>query len=108
MVAEKCGRIRIYDTSSDYPLQSLDCPAPPLISADWAPSNNLVVGGAAGSSWFLWDLSQSRYPIHVAVLCCALLQFARPVTLKICFVFMSYSQPLESKAVHKSPIRHMR
>ena len=60
LVAEKCGRIRIYDVSSDSPLQSLDCPSPPLLSADWAPSNSLVVGGVAGGSWYRWDLSQSR------------------------------------------------
>ena len=64
MVAEKSGRVRIYDISSDCPLQSLDCPTPPLITADWAPSNNLVVGGVAGCSWFLWDLSQSRYVLR--------------------------------------------
>ena len=60
MVTEKKGRVRFYDIFSDSPILSLDSPAPPLTDADWAPSNSLLVGGVAGGSWCLWDLSKSR------------------------------------------------
>ena len=63
MVSEKCGRIRFYDLSSDSPILSLDCPAALLLDADWSPANSLMVGGVAGGSWYLWDLSRSRYNV---------------------------------------------
>ncbi len=60
MVAERGGRVRLYDTSTDCPILSVDCPSQPLLDVDWAPSNSLLLGGVAGGSWFIWDLSYSR------------------------------------------------
>ena len=61
LVAEKRGRIRLYDLSTEVPIQSLDAPLPPLLSADWSPSNPLAVGGVCMGDWCIWDLSKSRY-----------------------------------------------
>lgn len=61
LVAEKRGRIRLYDLSTEVPIQSLDAPFPPLLSADWSPTNPLAVGGVCMGDWCIWDLSKSRY-----------------------------------------------
>ena len=61
MVAEKRGRIRLYDLSTEVPIQSLDAPFPPLLSVDWSPTNPLAVGGVCTGDWCIWDLSKSRY-----------------------------------------------
>ncbi len=60
LVAEKSGRIRFYDITTGSPVLSLDAPSPPLMCADWAPSNSLRVGGVANGNWCLWDISKSR------------------------------------------------
>ena len=50
----------MYDSSTDTPIMSLDCPRQPLLDVDWAPSNSQLVGGVAGDCWYMWDLSYSR------------------------------------------------
>ena len=66
LVAEKSKGIRFYDMNTEVPIMTLDVwsPAhqlgPPLLSVDWSPSNNLVVGGVANGYWAIWDVAQSR------------------------------------------------
>ena len=60
LVAEKTGRVRLYDLSTEVSIMSLDAGAAPLMSVDWSPSNSLYVGGVASGSWCVWDISHSR------------------------------------------------
>ena len=60
MVIEKGGIIRHYDMVSGQPIFSLDCHNTPVTSADWSHCDSTLVGAVAGSSWYLWDISQSR------------------------------------------------
>ena len=69
MVTEKGGIIRHYDMVSGQPIFSLDCHNMPVTSADWSHCDSTLVGAVAGSSWYLWDLSQSRSEcMHVYVI----------------------------------------
>ena len=72
MVTEKGGIIRHYDMVSGQLILSLDCYNTPVTSADWSHCDSALVGAVAGSSWFLWDISQSRssicYTIYVEIL----------------------------------------
>ena len=61
MVAEKKGVIRMYSTLSLQPFMSLDCGHTPLVSADWSLTNELRVAALAGTDWFVFDTSRSRF-----------------------------------------------
>ena len=60
MVAERGGIIRFYRIDNGSPLRCLQG-LPSLMSADWSPSNPLIVGAVAGTKCLLWDTSVSRY-----------------------------------------------
>ena len=61
MVAEKTGVIRFYNAETQRPVMSLDCGHMPLVSADWCHGNPLRVAAAAGTDWFVFDTSRSRW-----------------------------------------------
>ncbi len=67
LVAEKSGRVRLYDLATEVPIMCLETGTSPLMSVDWSPSNSLYVGGVASGSWFVWDVSQSRYVCTIKV-----------------------------------------
>ena len=60
MVAEKKGIIRFYDLVSMQAIMSVFVNQVPLMSADWSPSNPVMVGGVALDDWHIWDVSRSR------------------------------------------------
>ncbi|XP_064397452.1 nucleoporin Nup37-like isoform X2 [Halichondria panicea] len=64
LVAEKSGRVRLYDLATEVPIMCLETGTAPLMSVDWSPSNSLYVGGVASGSWFVWDVSQSSRPLE--------------------------------------------
>lgn len=61
MVAQKDGIIKFFSLHNQHPIMSLDCGHTPLMAADWCPSDCLIIGAAAGSDWFRFDTSRSRY-----------------------------------------------
>lgn len=65
MVAEKNGTIRFYDLITHQAILSLECEQTPLMSADWCLKNTLRIGAVAGSDWLIWDITRSRYFLHV-------------------------------------------
>jgi WD40 repeat protein len=73
LAAGKSSGIHFYDMNTEVPIMTLDVWShthqltPPLLSVDWSPSNNLIVGGVANGSWALWDVAQSRYPLEARV-----------------------------------------
>ena len=67
MVAEKNGRIRFYNQSTNQPIRSLETPQTPLLQADWSVVNGSRVGAVAGNNWYCWDANQSSVPLGVGV-----------------------------------------
>lgn len=64
MVAEKKGVIRFYSLATQQAFLSLDCGHVPLVSADWCYANTVRVAAVAGTDWFIFDTSRSRYILH--------------------------------------------
>ena len=67
MVSEKMGRIRFYDLIAEQPIASLEAGHVTMMSADWCPTNSMLVGAVAAESWHIWDISASR--LHIATNC---------------------------------------
>lgn len=61
MVAEKKGVIRFYSLATQQAFLSLDCGHVPLVSADWCYANTVRVAAVAGTDWFIFDTSRSRW-----------------------------------------------
>lgn len=60
LVAEKNGLIHLYNILSHQAILSLDSGCVPLMSADWSPSNCLLVAAVAGGELLVWDMSRPR------------------------------------------------
>jgi len=63
LVAEKNGLIHLYNILSHQAILSLDSGCVPLMSADWSPSNCLLVAAVAGGELLVWDMSRPSLPI---------------------------------------------
>jgi len=64
MVAQKDGTIRFLSLHNNQPIMSLSCGQSPLMSADWSPHNNVLVGALCGSEWLVFNMSLSSLPIE--------------------------------------------
>lgn len=60
LVAEKNGLIHLYNILSHQAILSVDSGCVPLMSADWSPSNCLLVAAVAGGELLVWDMSRPR------------------------------------------------
>lgn len=65
MVAQKCGSIVLFYSSSQQPIMSLNCNSFPLLSADWSTSNLVSVCAVAGPDIFFFDISKSSLPTEI-------------------------------------------
>ncbi len=63
MIAEKRGVISLFNILTQQPILSLDCGHTPLLSADWCHGNMLRVVAVAGTDWFIFDTSRSRWAL---------------------------------------------
>ena len=66
MVAEKKGCVHIFNLDARLPIVTITCPEYPLLQADWSMSNSLKVGAVAGTSWYVWNISQSSLPLETS------------------------------------------
>lgn len=64
MVAEKKGRVHIFNLEEKLPIITITCPEFPLLQADWSESNSLKVGAVGNNSWYVWDISKSSLPLE--------------------------------------------
>ena len=61
LVAELSGLIQLFNVHAQHAILSLDCGnSSPLISADWAPNNGIMIAAVAGPDLLVWNCTKPR------------------------------------------------